>query len=87
MAEVRRVIAWLCRHRGLDVSLEEDLVGGAALEAHGVPVTDACMERALGADAVLFGAVGGPQWDKNPSTRKPERGLLRLRKDWSYSPI
>jgi 3-isopropylmalate dehydrogenase len=81
MAEVRRVIAWLGRHRGLDVSLEEDLVGGAALEAHGVPVTDACMEKALGADAVLFGAVGGPQWDKNPFDKKPERGLLRLRKD------
>ncbi len=81
MRVVRRVIDWFGRHRGLDATLEEDLVGGAALDAHGVAVTDGCMAKAHEADAVLFGAVGGPAWDKNAFDKKPERGLLRLRKD------
>ncbi len=81
MVETRRVIAWFAQHRGFDVTLEDDLVGGASLAAYGVPLTDAAMARAHAADAVLFGAVGGPQWDANPFDKKPERGLLRLRKE------
>jgi 3-isopropylmalate dehydrogenase len=61
--------------------VEEDLVGGAAFEKLGTPAPDAMMAKALKADAVLFGAVGGPKWDVLPFEQKPERGLLRLRKD------
>ncbi|TVR98950.1 MAG: 3-isopropylmalate dehydrogenase [Rhodospirillales bacterium] len=81
MAEVRRVIDWLGRRRGLDFVIGDGLVGGAAIDAHGEPLTDATMKQALAADAVLLGAVGGPKWDDLPFERKPERGLLRLRKE------
>ncbi len=81
MAEVRRVIDWLAKKRGFKFEIEEGLVGGCAYDAHGVPLTDETMARALSADAVLLGAVGGPKWDSLPFEKKPERGLLRLRKD------
>jgi len=79
--ETRRVLAWLGQHRGLDAHAEEDLIGGAAYEQLGDPAPDAVIAKALAADAVLFGAVGGPKWEKLPFDKKPERGLLRLRKD------
>jgi 3-isopropylmalate dehydrogenase len=81
MREVRRVIEWLDRRRAVHFDVQEDLVGGAAIDAHGVPLADATMEKALAADAVLLGAVGGPKWDNLDFSTKPERGLLRLRKD------
>ncbi|WP_299443907.1 3-isopropylmalate dehydrogenase [uncultured Rhodospira sp.] len=76
MAQVRRV---LDRIGGFHI--EEGLVGGASYDAHGTPLTDDTMAQALRADAVLLGAVGGPKWDGLPFADKPERGLLRLRKD------
>jgi 3-isopropylmalate dehydrogenase len=81
MTQVRRVIDWMAANRAVRFDVEEDLVGGAAIDAHGVPITDATMDKAMTADAVLLGAVGGPKWDSLPFERKPERGLLRLRKD------
>ena len=81
MRQVRRVIDWLSRNRAVDFDIEEGLVGGAAYDVHGTPLTDATLDRAMRADAVLFGAVGGPKWDSVPFAKKPERGLLRLRKD------
>jgi 3-isopropylmalate dehydrogenase len=60
---------------------EEALVGGACYDAHGVAITDATMAKAHASDAVIFGAVGGPKWDKVPYDVRPEAGLLRLRKD------
>jgi 3-isopropylmalate dehydrogenase len=81
MAETERVVHWMTKNRGLSFSIERALVGGAALDAEGIAVTDATMKLAHAADAVLFGAVGGPKWDNNSFDKKPERGLLRLRKD------
>ena len=81
MTEVWRVIEWMDRRRGIGFDISHGLVGGASIEAHGVPITDETMADALAADAVLLGAVGGPKWDQLPFERKPERGLLRLRKD------
>lgn len=80
MGQVRRVIDWFGRN-GLAFDVEEDLVGGCAYDAHGAAVSDATMGRALAADAVLLGAVGGPKWDAVPYEVRPEAGLLRLRKD------
>ena len=80
MAEVRKVIAWFGRH-GRPFEIDEDLVGGCAYDAHGVPLTDATMAKAQAADAVLLGAVGGPKYDDLDFSVKPERGLLRLRKE------
>ena len=80
MAEVRKVVDWLGR-QGTPFSVEEDLVGGAAYDVHGTPLADATMDRARAADAILLGAVGGPEWDDLDFSMKPERGLLRLRKE------
>ena len=81
MAQVRRVIDWMGDKRGLKFNVSEDLVGGAAYDAHGTPLTDDTMARAQAADAVLLGAVGGPKYDDLDFSVKPERGLLRLRKE------
>jgi len=81
MDATRRVLGWYSAKRGFAYEAEEDLVGGISYETHGEPATDAMMAKALAADAVLFGSVGGPQWDKLPFHLKPERGLLRLRGD------
>ncbi len=81
MAEVRKIIAWFGDKRGLKFNVSEDLVGGAAYDAHGVPLTDETMAKAQAVDAVLLGAVGGPKYDNLDFSVKPERGLLRLRKE------
>ncbi len=81
MREVRRVVDWFDKRRAVHFDIREGLVGGAAIDAEGTPITDATMEQAMSADAVLMGAVGGPKWDSLPFAQKPERGLLRLRKD------
>lgn len=80
-AEVIKLIDWMNAELGSGFVIEEGLVGGAAYDAHGVSISDADMEKALAADAVLFGAVGGPKWDDVPYEARPEAGLLRLRKD------
>jgi 3-isopropylmalate dehydrogenase len=81
MAQAKRVLHWLQDQKRVSFEITEDLVGGAAIDAHGVPITEAAMARALAADAVLFGAVGGPQWDNVSFDIRPEAALLRLRKD------
>ena len=81
MAETERVLNWLGKNRKLSFSVERGLVGGAALDAEGEAVSEETMRLAHAADSVLFGAVGGPKWDNNSFDKKPERGLLRLRKD------
>jgi len=81
MAEVRKVIDWYGAKRDLKFNVSEDLVGGSAYDAHGTPLTDETMAKAHAADAVLLGAVGGPKYDDLDFSVKPERGLLRLRKE------
>jgi 3-isopropylmalate dehydrogenase len=81
MAEVTRLIDWFGDRRGIAFEVSEDLVGGVAYDAHGTPLTDATMARAQAVDAVLLGAVGGPKYDDLDFSVKPERGLLRLRKE------
>ena len=81
MAEVRKIIDWFGAKRGLAFDVSEDLVGGAAYDAHGTPLADATMAKAQEVDAVLLGAVGGPKYDVLDFSVKPERGLLRLRKE------
>jgi 3-isopropylmalate dehydrogenase len=81
MGQVRCVIDWFGDRRSVGFDIKEGLVGGCAYEAHGVAVTDEVVDDAMNADAVLLGAVGGPQWDNLDFSLKPERGLLRLRKD------
>ncbi|MEE9387206.1 MAG: 3-isopropylmalate dehydrogenase [Paracoccaceae bacterium] len=81
MVEVTKVIDWFGAKRGLKINVSEDLVGGAAYDKFGTPLTDETMARAQAVDAVLLGAVGGPNYDDLDFSLKPERGLLRLRKE------
>lgn len=81
MAQVRRLIDWLATHRDVQFAIEEGLIGGSAYDDCGAPLSDATMASAMAADAVLLGAVGGPKWDALPFDKKPERGLLRIRKE------
>src|SRR5665647_2739875 len=80
MAEAKRVIDFFNR-QGPDKFTTEEALAGGCYDAHGVAITDATMEKAKAADAVIFGAVGGPKWDSVPYEARPEAGLLRLRKD------
>ncbi len=81
MGEVNRLVAFFNK-RGKDTfQTSSDLVGGAAIDKHGVPLTQEALDKAQKADLVIFGSVGGPKWDKVPYAIRPEAGLLRLRKD------
>jgi len=81
MAEVKRLLEWLNESGIARFETELGLVGGSAYDAHKVSITDGTMGRAKAADAVIFGAVGGPKWDGVPYEARPEAGLLRLRKE------
>jgi 3-isopropylmalate dehydrogenase len=79
VAQAERVLAALSARHGLSCALEHGLIGGAAIDAHGVPLPDATLAKARASDAILMGAVGGPKWDGAPREVRPERGLLRIR--------
>jgi 3-isopropylmalate dehydrogenase len=81
MDQVKRIIDWFGAKRDMAFDVSEDLVGGCAYDKHGTPLHDDTMARALEVDAVLLGAVGGPKYDDLDFSVKPERGLLRLRKE------
>src|SRR5438132_4717744 len=81
MRQALRVIDFFDRRHIASFDISEGLVGGAALDESGVPLTDEVLAQALASDAVLFGAVGGAKWDTLPFELRPERGLLWLRKE------
>src|SRR6266404_9147044 len=81
MAEMKRLIDWLDSQGIAHFETEQGLVGGAAYDASKLSITDETMVKAKAADAVIFGAVGGPKWDNVPYEARPEAGLLRLRKE------
>ena len=81
MGEALRVVEWAGRHAEVDFAIETALVGGAAIDALGVPIEDATIAAAMRADAVLFGSVGGPKWEKLGFALRPEIAILRLRKE------
>ncbi|MCJ9430726.1 3-isopropylmalate dehydrogenase [Kordiimonas marina] len=81
-AEVRRVMAWVEKAHGVTFDVSEGLIGGAAYDAEGTPLSDETLDRAKAADAILLACVGGPKWDgKTAYDKRPEAGLLRLRKE------
>ena len=81
MAEVEKIIDYFASEGAAKFEIEKGLVGGCAYDAHGKAISEADMALAGAADAVLFGAVGGPKWDGVPYDVRPEAGLLRLRKE------
>jgi 3-isopropylmalate dehydrogenase len=81
MAEVKRLLAYFAKAGIATFEVDEALVGGCCYDAHKVSITEETMAKAHAADAVIFGAVGGPKWDNVGYDVRPEAGLLRLRKD------
>ena len=81
MAEVEKILAWFTKQGIATFKTDRGLVGGCAYDTHGKAISEEDMAKAQSADAVLFGAVGGPKWDKVTYDVRPEAGLLRLRKD------
>jgi 3-isopropylmalate dehydrogenase len=79
MTEAEKVLRLVNERFNLDVNLDHALVGGCAIDATGVPLPDETLEKAKASDAILLGAVGGPQWDKLEMAKRPERGLLGIR--------
>ncbi len=77
--EAIRVLEWTAQREGANLELEEAAIGGTCLEAHGVPLQEETLAKGRGADAVLLGAVGGPQWDNLPHEKRPEQALLKMR--------
>ena len=77
------VLAVLQETHGLNIELEEQLIGGAAVDAAGSPLPPATIEPCRRADAALLGAVGGPKWDGNPAELRPEKGLLQIRAEFN----
>jgi 3-isopropylmalate dehydrogenase len=80
VAQAVKVMEWL-RRDGLALELEQGAIGGAGYDAAGDPLPQATLRLAQAADAVLLGAVGGPQYDTLDRPLRPERGLLRIRKE------
>jgi 3-isopropylmalate dehydrogenase len=83
MREALRVVEWIGQHAEVDFAISHGLAGGAAIDAYGTPMLDETMEQARQADAVLFGSVGGPRWEKLGFALRPELAILRLRRELS----
>ena len=81
VAEVKKIIEWFNKNKSLDFNIEEGLVGGASYEKYKKPITDEVFYKALESEAVILGAVGGPKWDNLEFSKRPERALLKLRKE------
>ena len=79
--EVKKIIEWFNTNKSLDFKIEEGLVGGASYDKHKSPITDEVFYKALESAVIMLGAVGGPKWDKVEFSKKPERALLKLRKE------
>ncbi len=81
VGEVKKIIEWFNKNKSLDFEIDEDLAGGASYDKHGTPITDEVFYKALECEAIILGAVGGPKWDNLEFSKKPERALLKLRKE------
>ena len=81
IGEVKKIINWFNNKKSLDFEIDEDLAGGCSYDKHGTPITDEVFYKALESAVVMLGAVGGPKWDKVEFSKKPERALLKLRKE------
>ena len=81
VAETRKILDWLNKNKSLDFVIDDALVGGASIDKHKIPITDEVFYKALESEAVILGAVGGPKYDSLEFSKRPERALLKLRKE------
>ena len=81
VGEVKKIIKWFNEKTSLDFEIDEDLIGGASIDVNKIPITDEVFYKSLECEAVILGACGGPKWDNLEFSKKPERALLKLRKE------
>ena len=81
VAEVKKIINWFNEKKSLDFEIDQDLIGGASIDVHKTPITDEVFYKSLECEAVILGACGGPKWENLDFSKKPERALLKLRKE------
>ena len=79
--QVKKIIIWFNENKSLDFKIEQELIGGASIDVNKIPITDEVFYKALESEAVILGACGGPKWDNLEFSKKPERALLKLRKE------
>ena len=79
--EAKKILNWADQNTDLDLDCFEELVGGASIDKHQTPLNDKTLEKIKKSDAIILGAVGGPKWEKLPFELRPERGLLKIRKE------
>ena len=79
--EVKKIINWFNEKKSLGFETDEELVGGCSYDKHGTPITDEVFYKALESAVIMLGAVGGPKWESVEFSKKPERALLKLRKE------
>ena len=81
ISEVKKIINWFNDKKSLDFEIDQELIGGCSYDKHGTPITDEVFYKALESEVIMLGAVGGPTWDSLEFSKKPERALLKLRKE------
>ena len=79
--EARKLIDWISNNENFNISLVEEYVGGSSIDKYGTPLSDETLIRIRQSDAIILGAVGGPKWEKMEFEKRPERGLLKIRKE------
>jgi 3-isopropylmalate dehydrogenase len=79
--EVKKISHWFNEKKSLDLKIDQDLAGGCSYDKHGTPITDEVFYKALESEVVMLGAVGGPKWENLEFSKRPERALLKLRKE------
>lgn len=82
--EANKLFLAVSKRFNLDISVDEDLIGGVSIDKNNSPITDKVISKANAVDAILLGGVGGPKWDNLPSKDKPEKGLLRIRSELNF---
>ncbi|MDC3078343.1 3-isopropylmalate dehydrogenase [SAR86 cluster bacterium] len=82
--EAKKIIQAVSERFSLDITLDEDLIGGASIDKYQTPISNEVILKANSSNAILLGGVGGPKWDNLPPKDKPEKGLLRLRSELDF---
>ncbi len=79
--EARKILNWINENTNINIECNEYLVGGASIDKYGLPLTDETLTKIKQSDAIILGAVGGPKWENLAFEKRPERGLLKIRKE------
>ena len=79
--EAKKILNWISNRTKIEIDLYEDVVGGTAIEKYGNPLSEKTLKNIKKTDAIILGAVGGPKWENLSFEQRPERGLLKIRKE------